>query len=113
MKVNKNIFRKYDIRGIVDEDLTDNFVEALGRSFGTFLTKKGLKSVFVGGDCRLSTERFRTVITSGLIKSGCDVTSLGVCTTPMLYFALNTKKADAGVMITGSHNPTNYNGFKL
>ncbi|MCD4829958.1 MAG: phosphomannomutase/phosphoglucomutase [Candidatus Cloacimonetes bacterium] len=111
--INPQIFRQYDVRGIVDKDLTDETVTQLGRAFGTWLKRKGKSSVVVGGDARLSTPRFMARITEGLLSTGCDVTDMGILATPVLYFAIQHLGSDAGVMITGSHNPPEYNGFKL
>jgi len=111
--MNPHMFRKYDIRGIVDKDLTDAMVESLGKAYGTMLKRLGGKTVAVGGDCRLSTERFRTALISGVVSTGIDVLDIGICTTPIVYFALHTLDIDGGVMITGSHNPSDHNGFKV
>jgi phosphomannomutase/phosphoglucomutase len=113
MAINKQIFREYDVRGIVDLDLTDDTVYALGRGFGTYLQRRGLKSVALGGDARLSTPRFKKLIARGLTDSGCDVFDVAILATPTLYFAIDHLKTDAGLMITGSHNPPAYNGFKM
>ncbi len=111
--MNPLIFREYDIRGIVDKDLTDDVVEKIGMACGTYMRRKNKTNINVGGDCRLSTERFRKALIKGLKSTGCNVTTLGVTTTPILYFSLFHLKADGGVMITGSHNPSNFNGFKV
>ncbi len=111
--LNSHIFRQYDIRGIVEVDLTDGVVENIGMSFGSYLQEKGLKTVAVGGDVRLSTERFKKIITKSLSETGCEIIDVGTVPTPVLYFAITHLKVDAGVMITGSHNPPEYNGFKL
>ncbi len=112
-KVNPFIFREYDVRGIVDKDLTDEVVELLGKSFGTYVQRQGGKKVSVGGDVRISTERFRKALIKGLTTSGVDVIDVGVVPTPIQYFSLYTLNVDGGVMITGSHNPPEFNGFKL
>ncbi|MEJ2636263.1 MAG: phosphomannomutase/phosphoglucomutase [Calditrichia bacterium] len=112
-KVNPFIFREYDVRGIVDKDLTDEVVELLGKSFGTYVQRQGGKKVSVGGDVRLSTERFRKALIKGLTTSGVDVVDVGVVPTPIQYFSLYTLNVAGGVMITGSHNPPEFNGFKL
>ncbi len=111
--INPQIFRQYDVRGIVDVDLTDETVELLGRGFGTWLRRHNAKSVVIGGDARLSSPRFKELITRGLLSTGCDVTDVGILATPVLYFSIKQLATDAGVMITGSHNPPEYNGFKL
>ena len=111
--INQNIFRMYDVRGIVDKDLTDETVYLLGKGFGTFVRNKKLKSVSIGGDARLSTPRFKERFKKGLLETGCDVYDVGILATPTLYFSIQNLSVDAGVMITGSHNPPDYNGFKM
>ncbi len=111
--INPQIFRQYDVRGIVDKDLTDETVTMLGRGFGTYLRHHDLKSVVIGGDARLSSPRFKERFTEGLLQCGCEVTDVGILATPVLYYAIQYLGTDAGVMITGSHNPPEYNGFKL
>jgi phosphomannomutase/phosphoglucomutase len=113
MKLRKEIFREYDIRGIVGEDLTPETVKQLGKGIGTYFRRKGKKSVALGGDCRLSTPQFAEILARGLLSTGCSVTHLGTIPTPLLYFTMYTKPNDAGVMITGSHNPPEFNGFKM
>ncbi len=111
--INPFIFREYDIRGVVEKDLTEPVVESIGKAYGTYLQRQGGKSVSVGGDIRLSTERFRKVLIKGLISTGVDVVNLGVVPTPVLYFSLFKLSVDGGVMITGSHNPAEFNGLKM
>ena len=113
MKLRQEIFREYDIRGIVGEDLTPETVELLGKGIGTYFRRQGKKDVALGGDCRLSTPQFAEALAKGLLSTGCSVTHLGTIPTPLLYFTMYTKPNDAGVMITGSHNPPEYNGFKI
>ena len=111
--MNLHVFREYDIRGVVDKDLTDEFVNKLGKGFGTLVKRKYGKKVSVGGDIRLSTERFRTAIIKGILSTGVDVYDIGRCPTPAQYFSIGHLECDAGVQITGSHNPPDYNGFKM
>ena len=111
--VNPYIFREYDIRGIVDKDLTDEVVELIGRGFGTYISEKGAESVSVGGDVRLSTNRFIEKLIKGINSCGINVTNIGQVPTPVQYFSMYELDVDAGVMITGSHNPPEFNGFKL
>ncbi|RLC45273.1 MAG: phosphomannomutase [Candidatus Cloacimonadota bacterium] len=111
--MNKQIFRQYDIRGIVDKDLTDETVTSLAKGFGTYIKRKGLRTVVIGCDCRLSSDRFKENFSFGLKSTGCDVIDIGTVATPVLYFSIYELQTDAGVMITGSHNPPEYNGFKL
>jgi phosphomannomutase/phosphoglucomutase len=111
--MNREIFREYDIRGIVDEDLTDEFVVLLGKAIGTHTARHGCKKLVVGMDCRESSPRFRDRIVEGVMSTGRDVVDIGVVPTPLLYYALQTLDVDGGVMITASHNPAEYNGFKV
>jgi phosphomannomutase/phosphoglucomutase len=111
--VNRAIFREYDIRGIADRDLTDEVVRAIGRAFGERMRERGQARVAVGRDVRLSSPRIRTALIEGLLDQGRDVVDVGQVPTPALYFAVMRLKTDAGVMVTGSHNPIEYNGLKL
>ncbi len=107
------IFREYDIRGIADSELLSPDVEQLGRGLGTYLARhSGGRKINVGRDCRLSGARLRDALVKGLLAAGCDVTDIGVVPTPILYFSAQHLKADGAIMITGSHNPAEYNGFK-
>lgn len=108
-----NIFREYDIRGIVGEQLTDETVETLSLAIGTFLRRNGAKRIAIGYDARESSPRFCEILTRGLNDSGCDVVLIGMVPTPVLYHTTFTQNVDGGVMITGSHNPSNHNGFKV
>ena len=111
--MNSHIFREYDIRGLVDTDLTDEVVALLGRGLGTVIRRKGGQSVAVGRDCRESSPRFRDALCEGLNSTGLDVLDVGVVPRPLTYFAANTLPVDGLAMITGSHNPPEYNGFKV
>ena len=106
------IFREYDIRGIAETELTSDGIEQLGRGLGTYLQRNSGKKVNVGRDCRLSSPRLRDALVKGLRASGCNVTDIGVVPTPVLYYSAQHLKSDGAVMITGSHNPSEYNGFK-
>lgn len=108
-----HIFREYDIRGLVDKDLTTEVVELLGLGLGTTLRRQGGRSIVVGRDCRESSTRFREALCQGLTATGLDVLDVGVVPTPLTYFAANTLPVDGLAMITGSHNPPEYNGFKI
>jgi phosphomannomutase / phosphoglucomutase len=110
---NPDIFREYDIRGIAESDLTPPVVEALGQAFASYLKPMGIKTITVGYDARLSSLRLCDDVVRGLTAGGMSVTILGLCPTPALYFSLHHLKPGAGVMITGSHNPAEFNGFKL
>jgi len=107
------IFREYDIRGTVDRDLTEEAVERVGLALGTRIRRAGGKSAALGRDCRLSGERFARAMRAGLTASGCDVVDIGVVPTPLSYFATWTLPVDGLCMITGSHNPPEYNGLKV
>jgi phosphomannomutase/phosphoglucomutase len=111
--MNPDIFREYDIRGIAERDLTSPVIEALGRAFAAYLKPKGISAVMIGYDARQSSPRLCDDITRGLASEGMHVTILGLCPTPVLYFSLFHLEPGAGVMITGSHNPAEFNGFKL
>jgi len=111
--INPKIFREYDIRGIVDKDLTLEFVEYLGRGAGTYFREHGKRRVALGRDARLSSPAYAEAVTRGLLSTGCSVVDIGMVPTPLLYFAVFYKKNEAAVMITGSHNPPEYNGFKM
>jgi phosphomannomutase / phosphoglucomutase len=113
LDINPKIFREYDIRGIVGSDLDDEAVEILGRAMGTYFLGRGQNDVAVGRDVRLSSPGFAKALIRGLTSTGCDVADLGVVPTPLLYFSVFHLKRQAGVMITGSHNPPEHNGFKM
>jgi phosphomannomutase / phosphoglucomutase len=106
------IFREYDIRGVADTELLSPDIVDLGRGLGTLLQRKSGRSITLGRDCRLSSPRLRDALLEGLVDSGCEVTDIGVVPTPLLYFSAVHLEADGGVMITGSHNPSEFNGFK-
>jgi phosphomannomutase/phosphoglucomutase len=107
------IFREYDIRGIADLELLSPDVEQLGRAIGTYIARNAGRKVNLGRDCRLSGQRLAGAMKKGLLASGCDVTDLGVVPTPLLYYSVFHLNSDGAVMITGSHNPPEYNGFKV
>jgi phosphomannomutase/phosphoglucomutase len=109
----REIFREYDIRGVLDRDFDLRDVETIGRGYGTYLHQHGGNKVVVGRDCRLSSPEIRDRLIDGLTASGLDVIDIGVCPTPLLYFALRHLETDGGLMITASHNPPEYNGFKI
>jgi phosphomannomutase / phosphoglucomutase len=111
--MNSQVFREYDIRGIVADDFDDEFVIDLGRGYATLLHRAGKKTITLGRDCRLSSDRLRDALAEGLLSAGIDVVDIGVVPTPLLYFSMLSWKMDGGVMITGSHNAAEYNGFKL
>jgi phosphomannomutase/phosphoglucomutase len=111
--ISSSIFREYDIRGIVGKDLDEEVVRTLGRAIGTYFLGRGKREVALGRDCRLSSPSFAEALAAGLLSTGCNVTDLGIIPTPVLYFCIFYKKLEAGVMITGSHNPPEHNGFKM
>jgi len=110
---NKTILREYDIRGIFEKDL--NLIDALflGKSFATLLKKKKLKNVVIGYDGRISSLKIEKELVKGLLSKGIKVYKIGLVPTPLLYFSMYSRKLDSGIMITGSHNPPSYNGFKM
>jgi len=108
------IFREYDIRGVADSELLSPGIVQLGQAVGTFLQKHGGGNrVNLARDCRLSSPRLRDTFCEGLKASGCHVTDIGIVPTPLLYYSVFHLKAQGGIMITGSHNPREYNGFKI
>jgi phosphomannomutase / phosphoglucomutase len=112
-RVNKEIFREYDIRGRVDRDLTDDVVRNIGRAFATYMKERGGTKASVGRDGRLSSEHLCNLIVEGMVQSGLSVTDIGLGPTPLFYFSLFNRPVDGGIMITGSHNPPEFNGFKV
>lgn len=110
------IFREYDLRGVYGKELTEDFVYRLGQAFSLYLKEcfpdKDL-SLAVGGDVRLSTDSLKFHLIKGLLESGTDVYDLGICPSPLLYFSLFQLSVSGGIMVTGSHNPPEYNGFKI
>ncbi|HEY1341905.1 MAG TPA: phosphomannomutase/phosphoglucomutase [Bryobacteraceae bacterium] len=107
------IFREYDIRGVADAELLDPDIELLGQAFGTYLQRHSGPRIALGRDTRLSSPRLRNALIRGLKASGRQVTDIGVVPTPVLYYAVIHLGAQGGVMITGSHNPSEFNGFKV
>ncbi|MBN1829058.1 MAG: phosphomannomutase/phosphoglucomutase [Deltaproteobacteria bacterium] len=111
--MNREIFREYDVRGLVGKDLDSSIVTKLGKAIGTFGSMRGVEMMTVGRDCRLSSSEYAEAIIDGLRSSGINVIDVGVCPTPVLYFSIRRLKAGGGVMVTGSHNPPDFNGFKI
>jgi phosphomannomutase/phosphoglucomutase len=107
------IFREYDIRGIADTELPDTGIRMLGQALGTYLIRRHSPQVNLARDCRLSSDRLHDALLAGLLAAGCEITDLGIVPTPLLYYSVFHLRSDAGVMITGSHNPADYNGFKV
>jgi phosphomannomutase / phosphoglucomutase len=110
---NPNVFREYDIRGVVGEDLNEEFVFNLGRTIGTYAARRRIKNMTIGRDCRLSSESYHNALMKGLNSSGINTIDIGLCATPMLYFSIRHLRVGGGIMITGSHNPPQFNGFKI
>lgn len=113
MGINRNIFREYDIRGIYEKDLKGDVSYFIGKGIGSYLIRKNLKTVSVGGDNRLTTPEIKEKLIKGLIDSGCQVIDIGIVPTPILYFSVHFYQYDSGVMVTASHNPPEFNGFKI
>jgi len=111
--IKKEIFREYDIRGIYNQEMDDNTAYLIGRAFGTRLREKNLNKTVVGYDNRLSSVNLEASLVKGLIECGIHVIRLGLVTTPMCYFAANHLNVNTSMMITASHNPKEYNGFKF
>ena len=111
--MNPAIFREYDIRGKYPDDLNPSVAHKLGLSIGTYLKRNRAKRISLGRDCRKSSPELREALLKGLLESGVDVTDIGMVPTPLLYFSLFNLDMDGGVQITGSHNPSDYNGFKI
>ena len=113
MDINPNIFREYDVRGVIGRDLSGEMAEVLGRGIGTKMRSLGLSTLTLGRDNRISSPELAEGLKRGLLSTGCDVIDLGMITSPLLYFSLFHLSPDGGVMVTGSHNPPDYNGFKI
>jgi phosphomannomutase/phosphoglucomutase len=111
--MDENIFREYDIRGIVGDQLTDETVAVLARAIGAFYRANGASKIAIGYDARESSSRFCKLLAAGCNDCGIDVFHIGPVPTPVLYHTVFTKPVDGGVMITGSHNPPDHNGFKI
>ena len=111
--VSKSIFKAYDIRGIVNEDLTIETVVLIGKAIGSESIERGERGIVVGRDGRTSGPDLMNALVEGIKSTGCHVVKIGMIPTPVLYYATYSKGASSGVMITGSHNPPNYNGFKM
>ncbi|MCS6855937.1 MAG: phosphomannomutase/phosphoglucomutase, partial [Elioraea sp.] len=109
----RSIFRAYDIRGVVGSTLTESIARAIGQAIGSVARERGLGEVVVGRDGRLSSPRLAAALIQGLRRSGCEVTDIGAVPTPVVYFATHHLGTGCGVAVTGSHNPPEYNGFKI
>jgi phosphomannomutase/phosphoglucomutase len=113
LTLSQSIFKAYDIRGIVGKTLDASIARKIGRAFGAAVLEKGEKAVIIGRDGRLSGPELSSALAEGLQNAGVDVVDLGIVATPMVYYATNVFGAPSGIMVTGSHNPPDYNGFKM
>ena len=111
--MNEFIFREYDIRGVVKEDFTDDVVINLGKGFGTWLIRNGANNMVLSGDVRVTTPHLKEMFAEGALSTGLDVIDIGILPTPLNYYSQFVRPVDAAVQITGSHNPPEFNGFKL
>jgi phosphomannomutase/phosphoglucomutase len=111
--MNPAIFREYDIRGLAEKDFDADFAHLLGKVHGTAIYNKGGRRVTVGRDCRATSDPYAEAVIEGLMATGLHVYDIGVCPTPLLYFSLFHLDVDGGIMVTASHNPSEYNGFKV
>ncbi|MDA8190586.1 MAG: phosphomannomutase/phosphoglucomutase, partial [Gammaproteobacteria bacterium] len=107
------IFKSYDIRGIVDVELTSARVRAIGQAIGSEARDRGCTNIVIARDGRLSGPELLEALSAGLLASGCNVINIGLVPTPLLYFATLAFNTGSGVMLTGSHNPPQYNGLKI
>lgn len=108
-----DIFREYDIRGLAGSQITEEDVLNIGKGIGTFLGSNNCFHLTVGRDCRTTSARYAQLLIDGLLSTGCHVTDIGVCPTPVQYFSIRHLNKQGGVMVTASHNPPEYNGFKI
>jgi phosphomannomutase/phosphoglucomutase len=113
MKINPQIFREYDIRGFVDVDLSEDFAYLLGRAYGSLAKEHSSLPVAVGNDCRLTSEPYAQALARGIADEGVSVVLTGMGPTPQLYFSIFQKELGGGIQVTGSHNPSDMNGFKI
>lgn len=109
----EHIFREYDIRGTYPDELNRDSVHRIGSAVGSYLQDKGAAEIALGRDCRLSAEPLEAALLDGLLESGISVVQVGMVPTPLLYFSIHAFSLDGGVQITGSHNPPEFNGFKI
>ena len=113
MQINPLVFREYDIRGTVDVDLSEDFAYLLGRAYASLAREQNKNNIAIGRDCRLSSEAYAAALAQGITDGGIDVCLTGMGPTPQVYFALFEKNLGGAIQVTGSHNPSNMNGFKL
>jgi phosphomannomutase/phosphoglucomutase len=113
VRANPSIYREYDIRGIAGKDFDESFVEALGRAFGSKLRRLNIMRAAVGRDCRMTSPTYHKILKAGIRSAGVDVVDIGLCPTPLMYFAVHHLDLLGGIQVTGSHNPPDQNGFKI
>ena len=113
MKVNKNIFRGYDIRGLVDKDLSEEVAEHIGRAYGSYLAKRNITKAIIGQDLRETSPAYAKAVARGLNWCGIDVIDIGMCLVGTFYWAGHHLKSRGGIYVSASHNPREYNGFKM
>jgi phosphomannomutase/phosphoglucomutase len=111
--MNPSVFREYDIRGLAEKDFDKEFALVLGKAHGTLIRERGGTRVSVGRDCRATSDAYAESVIAGLMATGLHVYDVGVCPTPLLYFSLFHLDVDGGIQVTASHNPSEYNGFKV
>ena len=111
--INSNIFREYDIRGVVEKDFDDSLVFDIGRAYGTYLVNNNFDNISVSGDIRFTTPDLKKNLIKGLVSTGVSVYDLGILPTPANYYSLFKTDVENSIQITGSHNPSEYNGFKI
>lgn len=111
--IKQEIFRAYDIRGLVNQDFDEEWVELLGKACGTFFQQNGWEQAVIGHDCRQSSPAYQKALINGLLSTGTDVIALDMVPTPVFYYAIKHLGLNAGLIITASHNPSQYNGFKI
>ena len=113
MNIDKNIFREYDVRGVYPTALNEEVALVFGKAYGTYIKKLGKNICVIGHDNRYSSESLTKNLIDGILSTGVDIVYLGLCTTPMYYYACILKDIPSGVMVTASHNPKDDNGFKF
>jgi phosphomannomutase/phosphoglucomutase len=111
--MNPEIFREYDIRGVAGVDMNEADVVLIGKGIGSYLRRRGNTHITVGRDCRLTSDRYSESLIQGLVSVGCHVVDIGVCPTPVGYFSVHYMKKEGNIMVSASHNPPEYNGFKI
>jgi phosphomannomutase/phosphoglucomutase len=111
--LNPEIFRQYDIRGIAGKDMRDEDVVLLGQGIGTYLARQGNRFIAVGYDCRVTSAAYARALITGLLATGARIVDVGMVPTPLTYYAIRYLNTQGSVMVTASHNPPQYNGFKI